>query len=118
MKKRLGLVLFAVFVLSCHSAFAMSGHDLIDGMNAYLKEEKDYTKADYFLAGSYLGYVQGAAEATVSDYPVPSGVTPDRLCQIVADYLKNNPKKLDEPAAHLVRKALQGAYPKYLIRNK
>jgi len=88
MKKRLGLVLFAVFVLCCHSAFAMNGHDLIEGMNAYLKEEKDYTKADYFLAGSYLGYVQGAAEATVSDYSVPSGVTPDKLCQIVADYLK------------------------------
>jgi len=117
MKKRLGLVLFAVFVLSCHSAFAMSGHDLIDGMNAYLKEEKDYTKAVLFSGQEAIwGMFKAPQRRRFPTTRCPSGVTPDVGCvSIVADYLKNNPKKLDEPAAHLVRKALQGAYPKYFI---
>jgi hypothetical protein len=118
MKRQLGIVLFAVFVLSCHSAFAMSGGDLIDGMRSYLKAEKDYTKADYLLAGNYMGYVQGVAEATVSDYSLPSEVTPDNLCHIVANYLEKHPKRWSEPAAHLVRSAILEAFPTYLIRNK
>jgi hypothetical protein len=118
MKKLLGIVLFAVFILSCHPAFAMSGDDLIDGMRSYLKEEKDYTKADYLLAGNYMGYVQGVAEATVSDYSLPSGVTPEKLYHIVANYLEKHPKRWSEPASRLVRNALLEAFPKYLIRNK
>ena len=117
MKRQLGIVLFTVFVLSCHSAFAMSGNDLIDGMRSYLKAEKDYTKADYLLAGNYMGYVQGVAEATVSVYSLPGGVTPDNLYHIVANYLEKNPQRWSEPAVHLVRNALLEAFPKYLIRN-
>ena len=117
MKKLSAIVLFAVFVLSCHSAFAMNGEDLVDGMRSYLKAEKDYTKADYLLAGNYMGYVQGVAEATVSDYSMPNGVTPEKIYHIVADYLDKNPKRWNEPASNLVRNALREAYPKFLIRN-
>lgn len=118
MKKLSGMVLFIVFVISCHFAFAMTGDDLADGMRSYLKAEKDYTKADYLLAGNYMGYVQGVAEATVSDYSLPSGVTPENLYHIVANYLEKNPKRWNEPAANLVRNALRQAFPAYLIRNK
>ncbi len=111
MKRLLGVTLFAVFILNCPSVFAMSGNDLIDGMRSYLK-------ADYLLAGNYMGYVQGVAEATVSDYSLPSVVTPDKLYKIVANFLEKHPEKWSEPASNLVRKALLEAFPKYLIRNK
>lgn len=118
MKKLLGIALFVVFVLSCPSAFAVSGDELVDGMRSYLKAEKDYTKADYLLAGNYMGYVQGVAEATASDYSLPGGVTPETLYHIVNDYLEKHPNKWKEPASNLVRSALLEAFPKYLIRNK
>ena len=118
MKRLLGIVLFTVFVLSCHSAFAMTGNDLSEGMKAYLKADKDYTNADYFLAGNYLGYVQGVAEATASDYSFPSDVTPDKLCHVVANFLEKHPERWNEPASNLVRNALRGSFPNFLIRNK
>lgn len=118
MKKQLGMVLICAMVLGCHSAFAMTGDDLVEGMRSYLKAEKDYTRADYLLSGNYMGYVLGVAEATASDYSLPSGVTPERLYQIVAVYLEKHPKRWNEPAANLVRGALGEAFPKYLIRNK
>jgi hypothetical protein len=119
MKKLLGILLFAVFVLSFHSAFAaISGNDLIDGMRVYLKADKDYTKADYLLAGNYLGYVQGVADATASDYSMPDGVTADQLCQIVAKFLEKHPERWNEPAFRLVRIALQEAFPSFLLRNR
>jgi uncharacterized membrane protein (UPF0136 family) len=118
MKKLSVSLLLMVLVLGCPSAQAMNGHDLADGMKSYLKAEQDYANADYLLAGNYMGYIQGVAEATVSDYSLPSGVTPDTLYKIVADYLQKNPGKWDKPAAFLVRSALLAAYPKYLIRNK
>jgi|ADurb_Cas_02_Slu_FD_contig_61_96711_length_1810_multi_2_in_0_out_0_3 hypothetical protein len=118
MKKRSVAVLLIVLVLGAYPARAMNGHDLADGMKSYLKAEQDYAAADYLLAGNYMGYIQGVAEATVSDYSLPSGVTPDTLYKIVADYLQKNPEKWDKPASFLVRSALIAAYPKYLIRNK
>jgi hypothetical protein len=118
MKRPLGIVLFAVLVLSCHSAFAMSGNELVDGMRVYLKADKDSTKADYLLAGNYLGYVQGVAEATASNYSLPNGVTADLLCHIVAKFLEKHPERWSEPASRLVCNALQEAFPGYLLRNK
>jgi len=118
MKRLLGIVLFAVFVLSFHSTFAMSGNELVDGMRAYLKADKDYTKADYLLAGNYLGYVQGVAEATASDYSLPSGVTADQLCHVVAKFLEKHPERWSEPASRLVCNALQEAFPSFLLRNR
>ena len=118
MKRLLGIVLFAVIVLSFHSAFAISGNDLIAGMRVYLKADKDYTKADFLLAGNYLGYVQGVAEATASDYSLPDAVTADQLCLIVAKFLEKHPERWNEPAPNLVRNALQEAFPGFLIRNR
>jgi hypothetical protein len=118
MKKLSGIILFAVLIFYCHSAFSLSGSDLADGMKAYLKAEKDYTKSDYLLAGNYMGYVEGVAEATLADYSLPGTVTPDILFRIVADFLGKHPDRWNEPAVNLVRKALLEAYPKYLIRNK
>ena len=51
-KKLSVMMLFAAFVLRSHSGFAMI---IIYGMRSYLKAEKDYTKADYLLAGNYMG---------------------------------------------------------------
>ncbi len=118
MKRLAGLALFTALIFYCHSAFALSGNDLADGMKAYLKAEKDYTKADYLMAGNYMGYVEGVAEATLSDYSLPGTVTPDTLFRIVADFMGRHPDKWNQPAVNLVRKALQEAYPKYLIRNR
>ena len=118
MKRLLGIVLFAVYVLSFHSAFAISGNDLAAGMRAYLKADKDYTKADFLLVGNYLGYVQGVADATASDYSLPDEVTTDQLCHIVAKFLEKHPERWNEPASSLVRKALQEAFPSYLIRKR
>ncbi len=118
MKKLSGIVLFAALILGCHTSFAMTGHDLADGMKSYLKAEKDYTPADFFLAGNFLGYVQGVAEATISDYSLPGDLTPDDVCRVVARYLEKNPDKWKTQASELVREALQKAYPKFIIRQK
>lgn len=118
MQKRWGVLLIALLVLAGPAAFAMTGDELAEGMKSYLKTEKDYTKADYLLSGNYMGYVLGVAEATASDYSLPSGVTPERLYQIVAVYLEKHPQRLKEPAANLVRAALSEAFPKYIIHNK
>ena len=118
MKKLSGIVLFVVLILSAHTALAMSGHDLAEGMKSYLKAEKDYTPADFFLAGNYLGYVQGVVEATISDYSLPVELTPDDLCRVVARYLEKHPDQWKAPASDLVRDAIRKAYPKYIIRQK
>ncbi|MRR15014.1 MAG: hypothetical protein EG826_01010 [Deltaproteobacteria bacterium] len=118
MKKLSGIVLCAALIFYSQAACALSGNDLAAGMKAYLKAEKDYTKADYLLAGNYMGYVEGVAEATLADYSLPGTVKPEQLFRIVADFLGKNPDRWNEPAVNLVRKALQEAYPKYLIRNK
>ena len=118
MKRLLGIVLFAVIVLSFHSAFAISGNDLIPGMRVYLKADKDYTKADFLLAGNYLGYVQGVVEATTSDYSLPKDITADQMCRIVAKFLEKHPQRWKEPAPNLIRNALQEAYPGYILRGK
>jgi hypothetical protein len=118
MKRLLGIVLCVIFVFSFDSAFAMSGNELVDGMRVYLKADKNYTKADYLLAGNYLGYVQGVAEVTASDYSLPNGVTADQLCHTVAKFLEKHPERWNEPASRLVRNALQEAFPSFLLRNR
>ncbi|HOG81342.1 MAG: hypothetical protein BWX99_00448 [Deltaproteobacteria bacterium ADurb.Bin151] len=118
MKKRSGMLLFAVLILCCPSASAMTGADLADGMKSYLKSEKNYTKADYLLAGNYLGYVQGVAEASASDYSLPKDITPDKLCRVVANYLEKHPGKMNEPAASIVRAALREAFPVFIIKDR
>ena len=118
MKKLSGMVLGAVLVLCSHPAFAMTGADLVDGMKSYLKSEKNYTKTDYLLTGNYLGYVQGVAEATASDYSLPKDITPNKLCHIVANYLEKHPEKMNEPAVSIVRAALREAFPVFIIKNR
>lgn len=107
----------SVLVFNCSMVWAMTGEDLADAMKSYVKAEKDYTPADYFMAGNYLGYVQGVAEATLSDYSFPNTLTPDDLCRVVTRYLEKHPEKRKEPAANVVRQALTQAYPKYIIRT-
>ncbi|MDD4357472.1 MAG: Rap1a/Tai family immunity protein [Smithellaceae bacterium] len=118
MKKRSGMVLIALLIFCSHPTFAMTGADLVDGMKSYLKSEKNYTKADYLLAGNYLGYVQGVAEATASDYSLPKDITPDKLCHAVANYLEKHPEKMNEPAASIVRAALREVFPVFIIKNR
>jgi len=118
MKKISGMVLLAVLFLCSYPAFAMTGADLVDGMKSYLKSEKIYTKADYLLAGNYLGYVQGVADATASDYSLPKDITPNKLCHIVANYLEKHPEKMNEPAASIIRAALREAFPVFIIKNR
>ena len=118
MKRLLGMLLFVVFVFSSNSAFAISGNDLIPGMKVYLKSETDYTKADFLLAGNYLGYVQGVAEATASDYSLPKDITADQMCHIVAKFLEKHPERWNEPAPNLIRNALQEVFPGYILRNR
>ncbi len=58
MKKLLGILLLAVFVLTHHSAYAMNGNELVNNMRENQKTEK----IDAFIAwksGIYLGYVSG-----------------------------------------------------------
>lgn len=111
------LLLLSLLILGCQTAWAMNGEDLADGMKSYVKAEKDYTPADFFMAGNYLGYIQGVAEATTADYSFPNTLTPDDLCRVVTRYLEKHPDKWKEPASNLVRQALAQAYPKYIIRT-
>jgi hypothetical protein len=118
MKRLFGILLFALIVFSFNSAFAISGDDLIPGMRVYLESEANYTKADFLLAGNYLGYVQGVVEATASDYSLPKDITADQMCQIIAKFLERHPQRWKEPTTNLIRNAMQEAYPGYILRGK
>jgi len=118
MKRLLGIVLFTVFVFSFHSAFAISGNDLIPGMRVYLKSETDYTKADFLLVGNYLGYVQGVVGSRCFNNTLPKDITADQMCRIVAKFLEKHPERWNEPAHNLVRNALREAFPSYILRNR
>jgi hypothetical protein len=56
-------------------------------------------------------YVVGVCDANLVDYPLPAGVTRDQLADVVSQYLKENPKRLANPASMLVIRAVEKAFP-------
>jgi hypothetical protein len=115
MKRLSGIVLFVVFVLTCHSAYAYfdDWNKLVEGMREFYKAENSDSKTKYYAVGQYAGYVMGVYDATESDYTLPSsGATVKQLCYIVSNFLEKHPERWSEPAARLVSQALRESFPK------
>jgi len=67
---------------------------------------------DDLSAVSYFqGYVAGTLDAEGRPMRTPEGFTVDQACGIVAKFLRDNPPRLHEPAADLIKDALRKAYP-------
>jgi len=68
--------------------------------------------ADQVNAGIYLGYLAGIAESFQGIYYCPaSSINLHKMVAVVANYLMDNPDKLDQSAQTLVVRALGLAYP-------
>jgi len=59
----------------------------------------------------FQGYVAGVLDAEGRRIRTPEGFTVDQACGIVAKFLRDNPPRLHEPAADLIKDALRKAYP-------
>jgi hypothetical protein len=116
MKRLLGIVLLAVFMLTSHSAYAgfKSGNALVNDMREFYKMGKNDQSINSIMAANYIGYIIGVFDATESEYRSPEDITVGQLCHIVAKFLENNPERWSEPADRLVRQALRKAFPKKL----
>jgi len=68
--------------------------------------------AEQINAGVYVGYLAGIAESFQGIYYCPaSDINLHKMAAVVANYLMDNPDKLDQSAQTLVIRALGLAYP-------
>jgi hypothetical protein len=110
------LVLMCVTV-SAHEAqartFFITGNELVGWMKGYdIQKRGDCREVECrAYATSFLVYVVGVFDASFFDQPMPGGVTRDKLAEVVSKYLKENPKKLGNPAFLLVIRAVEKAFP-------
>lgn len=93
-------------------SYYKSGNDLVNVMREYDKAQAG-TKYDAYDVGSFMGYLQGATDATASRglYELPDGVTVGQIAAIVSKFLNANPENWNLPAAALITLALMEAFP-------
>lgn len=104
-----------VFLLAASnpvSAAYYNGVDLKHLMHAGEAVGQGKVGADQVDAGIYVGYLAGIAESFQGIYYCPaSNINLHKMADVVANYLKDNPDKLQQSAQALVIKALGLAYP-------
>ena len=110
-------LLLMCVAMSAHEAqagtFFVTGNELAGWMRGYdIQKRGDCREvACRGHATAFLMYVVGVYDASFVDYPLPAGVTRDQLAEVVSKYLKENPKKLGNPAFLLVIRAVEKAFP-------
>jgi hypothetical protein len=92
------------------------GNELVELMREYDKNETGASGVNYLKLGEYGGYVMGVCDATTEPFNAPTSVTKGQICAVVSKYLKNHPERWSEPAAFLVIKVLQEAFPNRATR--
>ena len=88
------------------------GYKLIMLMREHEKAESSDPGTDYVNASRYSGYVTGVAD-TLNGIAVCLGhdTTVRQVTAIVTEYMNAHPEEWTHPAAILVSKALQQAFP-------
>jgi hypothetical protein len=112
MKKVLLAAGLAVF--NAQSA-AKTGNDLLADARADQRmDARQATPGDYYNAGSWIGFVQGASiTAQRMDLKIclPVKSNAGQWAAVVRQYLEQNPAQLHRDASLLVQEALQRAFP-------
>jgi len=70
------------------------------------------TKHCQYCNGFYTGYVAGVHDA--NGFPldrIPTEVTLDHICTLVAEYIDEHPEAMTSPAADVVARAIKEAFP-------
>lgn len=116
MRKFSTILLFAGIVflsLSANAGFK-TGNDLVAELKFYNRAKGEVNSLTQFAqCMKCLHYICGIYDATEMDYGVPDGaIKGDQLCAIVSKFMDEHPERWNEPAADLVREALQKAFPK------
>ena len=89
------------------TAYTIDASTLVEYMHEYEKMDRGDPNANFYLAGTYIGYVLGVFDSM--EYLQRKGNIPNssrQLCGIAAKYLKNHPEKWHWPASALVKMAL------------
>jgi hypothetical protein len=88
------------------------GNSLARDMQEWEKYERKDPLANNLVAGVFMGYVAGVADAydEIIICP-PDNSTVRQLSGVVAEFLKLNPHLLAEPAEVLVKDALLKSFP-------
>jgi hypothetical protein len=125
--KRLSVLLFLFFTLSCSHAgaesskYVFTGKDMYESCTHALKGLDKTGEFDNHRFGVCAGYIAGIIDfhtvmTTVRSLPVdvfclPQNISTAQVIRDVARYLENNPEKHQDLAAYLVTLALREAYP-------
>jgi len=91
--------------------FFFSGNDLVSLMREHDRLVAGTSGVNHVKAREYHAYIIGAYDGTSSFYTRPHDTTQGQIVAIVSKYLKAHPEEWSEPAAELVVKALQEAFP-------
>ena len=109
-------VLFVLLILALtpaqSSAVFFTGNDLAAAMPEWDKMYGKDTRADLVKAFYFGAYILGVADATESQYSIPTAAKQGEIIAVVSKYLKNHRGQWSDPAAPLVIKALGEAFPK------
>ena len=101
--------------ISSHGAFAehvfYDGNYLLEVMQEYHKYQRLDRSANYVLAGRFVGYVGGVADAVAGTLCPPKGATAGQYASIVTQYMIDHPEEWAFPAHEIVAKALRQAFP-------
>ena len=110
--KKLLILIFALHASAACAGGYLDGNTLYERYQAKKRMVEDKAlSADTIDAGFYIGYVQGAAESMTDLLCLPEKLPASRAEEVVGAYLESHPEKRQKPAAFLVRKALEEAYP-------
>ena len=88
-----------------------TGNQIMKEVSQWERYSKGELPDDQSAPPYFQGYVAGVMDAGARSITTPQGVTLDQACAIVAKFLRDNPQRLHEPAADLIRDALRKAYP-------
>ncbi|MCG6533887.1 MAG: hypothetical protein L7F78_04190 [Syntrophales bacterium LBB04] len=98
--------------LASGTAYYLSGYKLVELMRADEKVDTgSATGADTYESGRYCGYILGVCDAMARAYDAPNNANVGQIVAVVTKYVRDHPEKWNEPAADLVIKALQEAFP-------
>lgn len=100
-----------LLLISCGTANAYTGNDLLRNLKAYDKNNPDLVAV--YEEGVGFGYIQGAKHV-LSDAKlicIPETVTYGQARSVVQKYLESNPEALHRSAHTLVANALMATFP-------
>jgi len=111
-------VLFVLLILaitpaqSLAGSYSFSGNDLAAVMPEWDKMYAHAPRVDMAKALHFGAYILGVCDATESQYSIPTAAKQGDIIAVVSRYLKNHRAQWNDPAASLVMKALEEAFPK------